>query len=255
MPGLFQTLMICLATCAPVARAAGGAVFGVVPADSAAARGLEVAAVAPGSPAERAGLRAGDVLLSVEGKATRNRSDLLAAILAQKPGDCITVQYLRGSAPAAVEVTLAARKTRKARPKDTTDAGYKEHGDRMAKRLNIPPALLNRMRELKREIRHSLAQVDEDFDPAEVSDKLQQLRDLARDAQAQRHGWMVGRACEAYLQFHDDEGTLVLHGANNRLTLEVYDAAGQLLQTAPLNTAEERRALPEALIQRLHALQ
>ena len=91
MPGLFQTLMICLATCAPVSMAAGGAVFGVVPADSAAARGLEVAAVAPGSPAERAGLRAGDVLLSVEGKATRNRSDLLAAILAQKPG--IASQY------------------------------------------------------------------------------------------------------------------------------------------------------------------
>ena len=110
------------------------------------------------------------------------------------------------------------------------------------------------MRELKREIRHSLAKVQVDFDPADVSDKLQQLRDLARDAQAKRHGWMVGRACEAYLQFHDEEGTLVLHGANNLLTLEVYDPAGQLIQKAPLNTAEERQALPADLLRRLRGL-
>lgn len=236
---------------APVTR---GAVFGVVPAEKIAEQGLEVAAVAPGSPAEVGGLRAGDILLSVDGKATRSRSDLLAAILARKPGDTIIVRYIRGERNTEATITLAARPQRKQIPAEPTDPGYKEHGDRMVKLLNITPELLEQMRSLKREIRRHLAAVSEDFAPKTVCAQLQQLRDLARDAQAHRHGWMSGRACEAYLQFHDDEGTIVLHGANNKLTIELYDVSGQQLQQYPINTNEERLALPPDLLRRLQAL-
>lgn len=244
-------LMPAVAVAAP---ASGGAVFGVVPADAETAQGLEVAAVAPGSPAERGGLQAGDILLSVDGKATRTRRDLLAAILARKPGDTIAVRYLRDQNSAEAIITLAARQQRRLLPTEPTDPGYKEHGDRMVKLLHITPELLEQMRELKREIRLSLASLPGDFAPQTVSSQLQQLRDLARDAQAHRHGWMTGRACEAYLQFHDDEGTLVLHGANNKLTIEVYDSTGHLQQNYPINTEEERQALPPDLLRRLQDL-
>lgn len=239
------------ALAAPATR---GAVFGVVPAEEIAAQGLEIAAVAPSSPAELGGLQAGDILLSVDGRATRSRSDLLAAILARKPGDVITVRYIRGERNAEATITLAARPQRKQIPAESTDPGYKEHGDRMVKLLNITPELLEQMRHLKREIRRHLAAISEDFAPKTVCAQLQQLRDLARDAQAHRHGWMSGRACEAYLQFHDDEGTIVLHGANNKLTIELYDATGRQLQQYPINTVEERLALPPALLCRLQAL-
>lgn len=258
MRKLWQTFLVWGASLwAPAvvaATAAGGAVFGVVPSEDTVPQGLEVAAVAPGSPAELGGLQAGDALLTVDGKAIRTRGDLLAAILAHKPGDTITVRFLRGKSSAETRVTLAARKHRKATPSEPTDPGYKEHGDRMVKLLNISPELLEQMRALKRDIRHSLAGIAQEFDPLQVSNQLQQLRNLARDAQAHRHGWMTGRACEAYLQFHDDEGTLVLHGANNRLTLEVYDTAGQLRQKYPLNAPEERAALPAELLRRLQEL-
>lgn len=258
MSKLWQTFLIwgtgMWAAAAVAAPAAGGAVFGVVPSEEAVPQGLEVAAVAPGSPAELGGLRAGDALVAVDGKDIRTRGDLLAAILAHKPGDTITVRFLRGKSSSETRVTLAARKHRKATPTEPTDPGYKEHGDRMVKLLNISPELLEQMRTLKRDIRHSLAGIAQDFDPLQVSNQLQQLRNLARDAQAHRHGWMIGRACEAYLQFHDDGGTLVLHGANNRLTLEVYDTTGQLLQIYPLNTPDERAALPAELLQRLQEL-
>ncbi len=232
----------------------GSAVFGVVPAESSAAEGLEVAAVAPGSPAERFGLRAGDIICAVDGAAIRTRSDLLAAILPHNPGDCVAVRYLRDGAAAEAQVRLDARRKSKRKAPDTTDPGYREHGDTMVKTLDIPADIRRNMRALKRQIRHSLAALPDDFAPEAVSDKLQQLRDLARDAQAHRHGWMVGRACEAYLQFRDAEGTLVLHGANNRLTLEVYSPDGRLLYKAPLNTPEERKALPPALLDRLRKL-
>lgn len=239
---------------AEAAPAAGRAVFGVVPSDEPAPQGLEVAAVAPGSPAELGGLQAGDVLLTVDGKDIRTRGDLLAAILAHTPGDTIAVRYLRGKNSAEASVTLTARKQRKAAPSDPTDPGYKEHGDRMVKLLNISPEMLEQMRALKRDIRRSLSSISQDFDPHQVSTQLQQLRNLARDAQAHRHGWMTGRACEAYLQFHDDAGTLVLHGASNLLTLEVYDPTGKLQKKYPLNTPEERAALPPELVHRLQEL-
>lgn len=243
------------ATAAVATPAAGGAVFGVVPSEEATAQGLEVAAVAPGSPAEKGGLQAGDVLLAVDGKEIRTRSDLIAAILAHKPGDTVEVNYVRDGQSAEARVLLAARKKRrKPQAADATDPGYKEHGDRMVKLLNISPELLEQMRALKREIRHSMAGIAEEFAPQDVSKKLQQLRDLARDAQAHRHGWMKGRACEAYLQFHDEAGTLVLHGANNQLTLEVYDTTGKLQQKYPLNTTEERAELPAELVRRLQEL-
>ena len=237
------------------APATGRAVFGVVPSDEPAPQGLEVAAVAPGSPAEQSGLQAGDVLLAVDGKTIRTRSDLLAAIHAHKPGDSIPILYVRGKKSAEAMVTLAARKLRKTTPTTPpTDPGYKEQGDRMVKLLNITPEMLEQMRDLKREIRHNLSSITHDFNPQQVSNQLQQLRNLARDAQAHRHGWMTGRACEAYLQFHDDAGTLVLHGASNLLTLEVYDPTGQLLKKYPLNTPEDRAALPPELLRRLQEL-
>ncbi len=230
------------------------AVFGVVPAEEPDTRGLAVAAVAPGSPAAKSGIQAGDILLQIDGKPTRHRSDLLSAILARTPGDTIPVSYIRENRTIATHVTLATRRPRKTQPTDSTDPGYKEHGDRLVKKLNISPALLKQMRTLKYDIRCALATLPEPFAPTDVSDKLQQLRDLARDAQAHRHGWMVGRACEAYLQFHDAEGTIVLHGANNQLTLEIYTPHGQLLQKVPLNTKQQRLAIPPALLERLQRL-
>lgn len=258
MQNLKHTLLLviyCLGSMIAAAAPQGsGVVFGVVPSDSKTEQGLEIAAVAPGSPAARSGLQAGDILLSVNTQATHTRRDLLLAIHSHKPGDTITVRYKRGKNHAEAHVTLEARPSHPQNSATPTDPGYKEHGDRMVKLLNIPPQLLEQMRALKRDIRHALSDIEGQFVPADISEKLQQLRDLARDAQAHRHGWMSGRACEAYLQFHDDQGTLVLHGANNQLSLEVYDNAGQLLQEAPLNTQEQRQALAPELIERLQNL-
>jgi serine protease Do len=71
------------------------------------ARGARVAAVTPGSPAERAGIRVGDVLLREKTRAIRNRFDWDAALLDLRVGEQVPLVVHRGSSDLPVSVTIA----------------------------------------------------------------------------------------------------------------------------------------------------
>ena len=71
--------------------------------------GVQVAEVRSGSPAEDAGLAAGDVITSVDGKAVTTAQELQGAVDAKQPGDTIIVDYLRNGASRTVTVTLGTR--------------------------------------------------------------------------------------------------------------------------------------------------
>ncbi len=71
--------------------------------------GAVVASVASGAPAEKAGIKAGDVILSVDGTAVGPESDLAALISQHKPGDKVTLSVeSSGQQPKDVQVTLGA---------------------------------------------------------------------------------------------------------------------------------------------------
>ena len=59
-------------------------------------------------PAGRSGIRAGDVLTQVAGKPVADGGDVMDALEGRKPGDEVTVDYVRKGAPATVHLTLAA---------------------------------------------------------------------------------------------------------------------------------------------------
>ena len=71
------------------------------------ARGARIAAVTPGSPAERAGIRSGDVLVRSRARTIRNRFDWDAALLDLRVGDQVPLVVHRGTSDVPVNVTIA----------------------------------------------------------------------------------------------------------------------------------------------------
>ena len=60
------------------------------------------------SPAEKIGLREGDQILAVDNQKIGSRRELINAIVANKPGDTVLVQYLREGQSQIEQVVLAA---------------------------------------------------------------------------------------------------------------------------------------------------
>jgi S1-C subfamily serine protease len=68
--------------------------------------GALILSVQPGSPADTAGLQVDDVIVSLNGTAIANPTELHAAIHPLKPGDQVALGVYRGSRKITVEVTL-----------------------------------------------------------------------------------------------------------------------------------------------------
>ena len=62
--------------------------------------------VIPGSPAEAAGLQAGDIITALDGEQIDAETDLSMLILPLEPGDTITLRVLRDNSVQEIEVTL-----------------------------------------------------------------------------------------------------------------------------------------------------
>jgi putative serine protease PepD len=71
--------------------------------------GAIVESVQSASPAAKAGVRVGDVVETVDGKALRGVNDLIAAVSAERPGQTLTLGLQRGTRRLTVRVVLAAQ--------------------------------------------------------------------------------------------------------------------------------------------------
>ena len=87
---------------APATQA--GTFLGVSVSD--AAPGALIEAVSPGSPAETAGIQAGDVITAVNGKAIADGAALQQLIRADKSGTTITLSITRNGSPTTIKATL-----------------------------------------------------------------------------------------------------------------------------------------------------
>jgi putative serine protease PepD len=68
--------------------------------------GATVRAVTAGGPAERAGLRAGDVVTKIADRRVTGADSLVVAVRAHAPGSVVTVTYTRGGTTSTTRVTL-----------------------------------------------------------------------------------------------------------------------------------------------------
>jgi PDZ domain len=70
------------------------------------ARGALVSDVAPGGPAEGAGIAAGDVVLAADGATLSGAPQLVQIVLAHHPGDILVLQIVRQGRPLVISVRL-----------------------------------------------------------------------------------------------------------------------------------------------------
>jgi S1-C subfamily serine protease len=68
--------------------------------------GVLIVSVAPGQAADKAGLRAGDVIVKVDNTAVKDTLDLNEVLLHKKPGDTVAVQVYRGSQQMTINAKL-----------------------------------------------------------------------------------------------------------------------------------------------------
>ena len=91
------------------ASGAAGALLGVVALPRPGNDGLRLSSVMPGTGAERAGLREGDVIVRFAGTAVDGLEELRALIRERKPGDSVSVLYLRDGDSHSTSAILGPR--------------------------------------------------------------------------------------------------------------------------------------------------
>jgi S1-C subfamily serine protease len=85
------------------------AYLGVSTAGAERGPGALVVEAVPGAPADEAGLRDGDVILSFDGRRVRGPDDVALAIEDARPGRRVEIEYRRDSTPRTLEVRLGVR--------------------------------------------------------------------------------------------------------------------------------------------------
>jgi len=74
-----------------------------------AKNGIIIRSVTPGQPADKAGLKAGDVITAINGRQLKDGDDLVNDISARKPGTSVTIGYLRDGKSMTATVTIGDR--------------------------------------------------------------------------------------------------------------------------------------------------
>ncbi|MFN7987121.1 MAG: M20/M25/M40 family metallo-hydrolase [Thermoanaerobaculia bacterium] len=123
LAGRSEPLAVSIASKAPAepaasAPAAGGAAaapparrvsFGTMPDFSFEGPGVKVEAVVPGSPAEKAGVKPGDVVLALDGKAVASLRDFSEKLKGMSPGQVVKATLRREGKELELSVTLVER--------------------------------------------------------------------------------------------------------------------------------------------------
>src|SRR5262249_52598978 len=78
--------------------------LGVTSDDVAKEGGAKLASVTEGAPSQGAGLKAGDIVTAVDGKAIKKSEELSDAIGTRKPGDTVTLTLTRDGKPTTMKV-------------------------------------------------------------------------------------------------------------------------------------------------------
>src|SRR5262249_2628786 len=75
--------------------------------------GLLVSSVEDGSPADKAGIKVGDIIVGIDGKDVESSGDLRRGLRDKKEGDSVRVEVLRGRARQTLVTSVVEREPRR----------------------------------------------------------------------------------------------------------------------------------------------
>ena len=90
----------------------GGTYLGSVPDFTPVDRGVKLSGVTPGSPADKAGVRAGDIVVGLGKLDVDDLQGMTDALRAHKPGDTVPLRLIRDGKALTLDVTLGTRAAR-----------------------------------------------------------------------------------------------------------------------------------------------
>jgi serine protease Do len=124
--------------------------------------GVLVQQVQPGGPAEKGGLKAGDIITTIDGRSIKDGDDLVNEIASRRPGSSVRLGYLRDGKQADATVTIGDRdkvfaeigqQQSNAAPDEKGDAGEQKLGiivrpvtDQMAAKLHASGVVIQSVR-------------------------------------------------------------------------------------------------------------
>ncbi|MEK7844404.1 MAG: PDZ domain-containing protein, partial [Pseudomonadota bacterium] len=72
-----------------------------------------VAIVLRDGPADKAGIKPGDILIAVEGKPVKNSAEMLNLVAALSPGDTATITVIRNKQEKSIQIKVGMRPKQK----------------------------------------------------------------------------------------------------------------------------------------------
>jgi serine protease Do len=99
--------------------------------------GVLVQLVQPGGPADKAGLKARDIIISIDGRPIKDGNDLVADIASRRPGSSARLGYLRDGKQADTTVTIGDRDKVFVEQAQNDDETPQDKGDTAENKLGI----------------------------------------------------------------------------------------------------------------------
>jgi serine protease Do len=100
--------------------------------------GVLVQQVVHGGPADKAGLKGGDIITTIDGRSIKDGDDLVSEITSRRPGSSIRVGYQRDGKPVDTTVTIGdLDKVFTDQPNQEADAGPNDRGDAGEAKLGL----------------------------------------------------------------------------------------------------------------------
>lgn len=150
-------------------------------------QGLVILGVAPDGPSAKAGLKDGDILLAIDGKAFETPEELTALVRSLPAGKTVKASILRDEKPQDVSVTLGSAPARKVAADGDEEKEMRRQQEAML--AMMPPEIRAKIQEMQKIAEKKAKELTEKYKADGLSDEQIQERlqtELMQDAEIQK---------------------------------------------------------------------